>query len=84
MPAVVENFDRFGRIEVFLNVDEYRALGSSLSVDLEDGGGGRSKLGEDLEFLRDPRVQVLDVSVGELPLLLINSSHVFLVKKPYK
>jgi hypothetical protein len=84
--AVVEDIDSFGSIEMVLEVDETKAFALPLKIDLEDGGGDCSKLGEHLPefFLRDLSVQVLDVDVGELFLLLVNFGHAFLIKKPSK
>jgi len=81
--AVVECIDSFGSVDVVLVVDKSKALALSLSVDLEDGRGDRSKLGEQILelLLRDLSVQVLDVDVGELFLLLINFGHAFLIIK---
>ena len=86
MFAVVEVIDSGGSIDVVLEVDESKALALSLSIDLEDGGGDRSKLGEQLLelLLGDLSIQVLDVDVGELFLLLVDFGHAFLITKVYK
>jgi hypothetical protein len=82
MLAVVEALDSFGGIEVALVVDKSKAFTLSLSIDLEDGRGDRSEVGEHLPefFLRDFSIQVLDVNVGELFLLLVDLGHAFLIK----
>jgi len=78
--AFVEGLDRSGSIEVVLEIDESKAFALSLSIDLEDGRGDGSKIGEHLLefFLRDLSVQILDVDVGKLFLLLVDFGHAFL------
>jgi hypothetical protein len=72
--SVVEFLDRFGSIEMILEVDESKTSALPLGIDLKDGGGDGPEVGEQLpqSFLTDIRVQVLDVDVGELFLLFVN------------
>ena len=80
--VVVEGIDRSCSIVVVLEVDKSKAFALSVGVGLKNGGGDRPKLSEYILeiFLRNLRVQVLDIDVGELFPLLVNLSHAFLVK----